>query len=96
MIRPEKIRIVGLDEPVANADCTAVGTIRDIVYLGAQTVYVVAVSADRTLRVVTQNVSLATDAQALKGREVRLVWQRDQTMALSSGSPAGTQLEAEA
>ena len=95
MIRPEKIRMVGLDEPVDNRDCTAVGAIRDIVYLGAQTEYLVAVSADRTLRVVTQNVT-ATDAQALKGREVRLVWQRDQTMALSSGSPAGTQSEAEA
>jgi putative spermidine/putrescine transport system ATP-binding protein len=95
MIRPEKIRIVGVDEPVRTGECTAVGTIRDIVYLGAETVYVVAVSADRTLRVVTQNVSAnATDAQALKGREVRLVWQRDQTMALGSGSPAGTQLEA--
>ena len=67
---------------------------RDVVYLGAQTVYVVTVSADRTLSVVTQNVNAtATDAQAQKGREVRLVWQRNQTMALSSGSP-GTQLEA--
>jgi len=95
MIRPEKIRIVEVDDPVATGECTTVGTIRDIVYLGAETVYVVAVSADRTLRVVTQNVSAtATDAQALKGREVRLVWKRDQTMALGTGSPAGTQLEA--
>jgi putative spermidine/putrescine transport system ATP-binding protein len=97
MIRPEKIRIVGLDEPVGSGSCTAVGTIRDLVYLGAQTEYLVAVSADRTLRVVTQNAGTgATDAQAQKGREVRLVWQRDQTMALSSGSPAATQSEAEA
>jgi putative spermidine/putrescine transport system ATP-binding protein len=97
MIRPEKIRIVGLDDSVGRGDWTVVGTVRDIVYLGAQTEYLVAVSADRTLRVATQNVSVsATDAQALRGREVRLVWQRDQTMALSSGSPAGTQLEAEA
>ena len=95
MIRPEKIRIVGVADPVANGDCTIVGTVRDIVYLGAQTVYVVSVSPDRTLSVVTQNVSgTAIDAQAQRGREVRLVWQRDQTMALSSGSPAGTELEA--
>jgi putative spermidine/putrescine transport system ATP-binding protein len=95
MIRPEKIRIVALDEPVATGESTVVGTIRDIVYLGAETVYVVVVSADRTLRVSAQNVTAtATDAQALKGREVRLVWQRDQTMALGSGSPAGSQLEA--
>ncbi len=96
MIRPEKIRIVGVGDPVATGDCTIVGTVRDIVYLGAQTVYIVAVSPDRTLSVVTQNVNAtAIDAQAQKGREVRLVWQRDQTMALGSGSP-GTQLEAEA
>lgn len=95
MIRPEKIRIVGLTEPVGNDHCTAAGTIRDIVYLGAQTVYLVAVSGDRTLSVVAQNVSAtATDALAQRGREVRLVWQRDQTMALNSGSPAGAQLEA--
>jgi putative spermidine/putrescine transport system ATP-binding protein len=94
MIRPEKIRIVGVADPVGDDDCTAVGTVRDIVYLGAQTVYVVTVSDERTLSVVTQNVSAtATDAQAQKGREVRLVWQRDQTMALGSGLP-GTQLEA--
>ena len=94
MIRPEKIRIVGVADPVANGDCTIVGTVRDIVYLGAQTVYVVSVSPDRTLSVVTQNVNAtATDAQAQKDREVRLVWQRDQTMALGSGSP-GTSLEA--
>lgn len=93
MIRPEKIRIVNVADPVGNDECTATGTVRDIVYLGAQTVYVVAVSADRTLSVVAQNVNAtATDAQAQKGREVRLVWQRDQTMALSSGTP-GTQLE---
>jgi putative spermidine/putrescine transport system ATP-binding protein len=93
MIRPEKIRIVHIADPVGNDECTATGTVRDIVYLGAQTVYVVAVSADCTLSVVAQNVNAtATDAQAQKGREVRLVWQRDQTMALSSGSP-GTQLE---
>ena len=95
MIRPEKIRIVDIDDPVANDQCTAVGTIRNTVYLGAQTEYLVAVSDDRTLRVVTQNVSL-TDAQALMGRRMRLVWPRDQTMALSSGSAAGTELEAEA
>ncbi|MGA8523289.1 MAG: ABC transporter ATP-binding protein [Candidatus Dormiibacterota bacterium] len=86
MIRPEKIRIVSVADTVGNDECTATGTVRDIVYLGAQTVYVVAVTADRTLSVVTQNVSAtAIDAQAQKGREVRLVWQRDQTMALSSG-----------
>ncbi len=94
MIRPEKIRIVGVADPVGDDDCTTVGTVRDIVYLGAQTVYVVTVSAERALSVVTQNVSAtATEALAQKGREVRLVWQRDQTMALGSGSP-GTQLEA--
>jgi putative spermidine/putrescine transport system ATP-binding protein len=93
MIRPEKIRIVQVADPVGNDECTATGTVRDIVYLGAQTVYVVAVSVDRTLSVVAQNVNAtATDAQAQKGREVRLVWLRDQTMALSSGTP-GTQLE---
>ena len=95
MIRPEKIRIVALDEPVAAGESTVVGTIRDIVYLGAETVYVVAISAERTLRVSAPNVSTtATDVQALKGSEVRLTWQRAQTMTLGTASPAGSQLEA--
>lgn len=94
MVRPEKIRIVTLSDPVGSGDCTAVGTIRDIVYLGAHTVYGVAVSADRTLSVVAQNVSAtANDALAHRGREVRLVWPRDQLMALKSDSPAGTDVE---
>ncbi len=89
MIRPEKIRIVAVAEAVANDECSVVGTVRDIVYLGAQTVYVVALAPDRALSVVAQNVNAtATDAQAQKGREVRLVWRRDQTMALSPGSLA--------
>src|SRR6202521_3729813 len=33
MIRPEKIRIVGIDAPVGSNDWTVVGTVRDIVYL---------------------------------------------------------------
>jgi putative spermidine/putrescine transport system ATP-binding protein len=94
MIRPEKIRIVGLDEPVGSGDCTAVGTVRDIVYLGAQTVYIVAVSAHRTLSVVEQNANAtAVDAHAQKGREVRLMWRRDQLMALNGGSPPATDEE---
>ncbi len=94
MVRPEKIRIVALSDPVGNGDCTAVGTIRDIVYLGAQTVYGVAVSAGRTLSVVAQNVSAtANDALAHKGREVRLVWPRDQLMALRSEPSEGNDAE---
>jgi len=31
MIRPEKIRMVGVAEPIANGECTVLGTVRDIV-----------------------------------------------------------------
>ena len=95
MVRPEKIRIVAADVPVGEGDCSVTGTIREIVYFGAQTQYSVAVSPHRNLLVVTQNVSTsATDAEAQRGREVRLVWQRDQTMALSSSSTDSAHLEA--
>ncbi|MGA7988953.1 MAG: ABC transporter ATP-binding protein [Candidatus Dormiibacterota bacterium] len=95
MIRPEKIRIVAPDAPIGQGDCAVEGTIRDIVYFGAQTEYAVAVAPDRTLSVVTQNVvTTSADALAQRGRDVRLVWHRDQTMALSSSSPVSEQLEA--
>jgi putative spermidine/putrescine transport system ATP-binding protein len=75
-IRPEKIRIL---EPSATAPggmCTALGSIRDVVYLGMHTRYLVELEAGGDLTVVEQNLeSSSFDVARHRGRAVRLVWQ---------------------
>jgi putative spermidine/putrescine transport system ATP-binding protein len=86
-IRPERIRITSVDESASAADCTVDGTIRDVLYLGAETRYVVTVAGDVDLVVVEQNASgQSADILAQKGRQVRLVWRRDNNLPLADGS----------
>ena len=90
MIRPEKIRVAEPDEPLHEGECGLAGTIRDVVYLGSESIYVVAVPGSHTFTANGQNVNTtSTDALAQQGRQVRLVWRRDQTMSLSSDSDSG-------
>jgi putative spermidine/putrescine transport system ATP-binding protein len=76
-IRPEKIRMVDPSAPVADGACTATGHIRDVVYLGMHTRYLVDLDGGGELTVVAQNLdSTSMDALAAKGRSVRLIWQQ--------------------
>lgn len=76
-IRPEKIV---LGDPAAQAGdgvCTALGHIRDVVYLGAHTRYRVELDAGGELIVTQQNVEATSmEVLAARGRRVRLLWQR--------------------
>jgi putative spermidine/putrescine transport system ATP-binding protein len=74
-IRPEKIRIVEPAAPAPDGNCTALGRIRDVVYLGMHTRYLVELDAGGDLTVVAQNLEgTSTEMLAAKGRAVRLVW----------------------
>jgi putative spermidine/putrescine transport system ATP-binding protein len=74
-VRPEKIRMVAPESSVPPGDCSVVGQIRDVVYLGMSTRYQVAVDGG-DLMVVAQNLeSTSMDALAARGRPVRLIWQ---------------------
>jgi putative spermidine/putrescine transport system ATP-binding protein len=74
-IRPEKIRMVSVDETPASGQCSAPGHVRDVVYLGAQTRYVVDLDAGGRLVVAQQNLSTSSmEALQVRGRAVRLVW----------------------
>ena len=76
-VRPEKIRIEqpGV-EPTAN-EYSALGTIRDVVYLGVVTRYIVALEQGAELVVVQQNLATSSmEALQAKGRRVALVWDR--------------------
>ncbi|HEY7524027.1 MAG TPA: ABC transporter ATP-binding protein [Candidatus Limnocylindrales bacterium] len=76
-VRPEKIRIGAPEDPVADDESTATGTIRSVVYLGPDTRYVVTLDAGSELVVTVQNLDTSSmEALALQGRAVRLAWKR--------------------
>lgn len=74
-IRPEKIHLGEPDAPVPKGMYSAVGCIRDVVYLGLYTRYLVELEAGGDLTVIEQNLNTSsTDARAARGRKVRLMW----------------------
>jgi putative spermidine/putrescine transport system ATP-binding protein len=76
-IRPEKIEIVPLDAEVAESQCTATGSVREIVYLGAITRYVVELDGGGELVVMQQNLEMSSmDALQVRGKAIRLRWDR--------------------
>ena len=76
-VRPEKIQLADPDAVVNQDDCAATGTIRDVVYVGINTRYIVTLDGGGELVVVQQNLSTSSmDALAAKGRRVKLVWSR--------------------
>jgi putative spermidine/putrescine transport system ATP-binding protein len=76
-VRPEKIQIADPDAVVNQDDCAATGTVRDVVYVGINTRYIVTLDGGGELVVVQQNLSTSSmDALAAKGRRVKLVWSR--------------------
>jgi putative spermidine/putrescine transport system ATP-binding protein len=76
-IRPEKIHLGSPDEPISGEMYTADGQIRDVVYLGLYTRYLVELDAGGDLTVVEQNLhATSMDVLAARGRRVRLSWQR--------------------
>jgi putative spermidine/putrescine transport system ATP-binding protein len=76
-IRPEKIAMVDVDAVVDADRCTATGHVREVVYLGAVTRYIVELDLGGTLVVMAQNLETSSmEALQVRGRPVRLVWSR--------------------
>jgi putative spermidine/putrescine transport system ATP-binding protein len=76
-IRPEKIRLGDPRDQPGPDDTSATGTIRDVVYVGPDTRYVVALDAGPELVVTQQNLDTTSmEALAQRGRAVRLTWAR--------------------
>ncbi|HLE89275.1 MAG TPA: ABC transporter ATP-binding protein [Candidatus Limnocylindria bacterium] len=90
-VRPEKIRI-GDPQQVAGADEeSALGTVREVVYLGSDTRYIVALDVGAELVVTQQNLQTSSmEALAAQGRAVRLLWKRQHVLSLAAGqAPEG-------
>jgi putative spermidine/putrescine transport system ATP-binding protein len=76
-IRPEKIRLSEPGHEARPNEWAAEGHVRDVVYLGAHTRYVVSLDRGGELVVLQQNLERSSmEALQVRGRAVRLVWDR--------------------
>lgn len=81
-IRPEKIHLTSPLPPGPDV-ILAQGSVRDIVYLGLYTRYLVELDGGGDLVVVEQNLSTTSmDVFALKGKQVRLSWKKEHMRAI--------------
>ncbi len=89
-VRPEKIRLADPSDAVAADEHSTVGRVREVVYLGSETRYHVALEDGGELVVTRQNLETSSmEALAARGTPVRLTWKRHHVLALSQG-PAST------
>ncbi len=77
-IRPEKIHLGSANES-APADCYVTdGDVRDVIYLGLYTRYLVELAGGGDLVVVEQNLKTTSmDVLKIKGQRVRLYWKKE-------------------
>jgi putative spermidine/putrescine transport system ATP-binding protein len=76
-IRPEKIHLAEPEARILEDMVAADGRIRDVVYLGLYTRYLVELDKGGDLTVMEQNLhTTSMDALAARGRRVRLMWDR--------------------
>jgi putative spermidine/putrescine transport system ATP-binding protein len=96
-VRPEKIRMLAADAPPAGgAADTATGTVREVVYLGPVTRFIVDLDEGRTLVALRQNLDTsAGEALEERGRRVRLAWDPDHAFAVGSANGDVPQVEEE-
>lgn len=77
-IRPEKIRLGFMNEAVPDGMIAVDGMVRDVVYLGLYTRYLVEIEGGIDLVVVEQNLKTTSmDVLSARGQKVKLSWHRD-------------------
>jgi putative spermidine/putrescine transport system ATP-binding protein len=85
-VRPEKIHLGDVDTVPGPDEVGAPGRIRDVIYVGPDTRYIVTLEAGAELVVTQQNLATSsTEALAQQGRSVRLVWKRQHCLAVADG-----------
>ncbi len=75
-VRPEKIEFRPPDTPVGKTEYFADGVVRDRVYLGMYTRYIVSIDGHSELTVVEQNQGVARNVSIECGARIRAVWDR--------------------
>ncbi len=85
-VRPEKIRLLGESEEPAAGSVSERGRIREVVYVGMVTRYVVDLEEGGSLSVVRQNLeTTSADVVEARGRPVRLEWRPEHTYEIDPG-----------
>jgi len=95
-VRPEKVRLLAADAPAPDGELSELGTVREVVYLGSTTRYVVALENGETLVAMRQNDE-SGDGAALeeRGRRVRLAWRAQHMTAVDGLHAAQAQRQHE-
>jgi putative spermidine/putrescine transport system ATP-binding protein len=87
-IRPEKIQLLDDgEEPFAGSQVET-GMIRDVVYVGVFTRYVIDLDAGGELVVARQNQQSPETTHAVSGTRARIAWLPDQTITIPQGEVA--------
>jgi putative spermidine/putrescine transport system ATP-binding protein len=73
-VRPEKIRVIGVDDAVGDGRHAVRGTVREVVYVGMSTRFVVDLEVGGSLMAVQQNSEMSTDLGHMRGQPVLLTW----------------------
>lgn len=85
-IRPEKIHIGEANAAIPPDSYGVQGVVRDVVYLGMHTRYLIELENDTDLSVVEQNLhTTSMDVLATRGRKVLLTWDKSHMRELSAG-----------
>jgi putative spermidine/putrescine transport system ATP-binding protein len=88
-VRPEKIRILDRPEDAPPDHHVEEGTIREIVYVGMMTRFIVDLDLGGELVVVRQNLEGSEDSMEKAGRHVALAWRRDRTVTVRNEPEGG-------
>jgi putative spermidine/putrescine transport system ATP-binding protein len=82
-VRPEKIRMLDPSEEPRPNEASITGNVRDVVYLGAHTRFVVDLDQGGQLVVLRQNLTQSSmEALEIRGRPVRLAWDRQHSRVI--------------
>jgi putative spermidine/putrescine transport system ATP-binding protein len=88
-VRPEKIHLAAVDDPMpSDGRVTATGRVAEVVYAGATTRFVVDIDGGLRLVVLAQNLQTSSaDVAAMRGATVRLSWRPAHAVALPDAPP---------
>jgi putative spermidine/putrescine transport system ATP-binding protein len=84
-IRPEKIHLTEPDAAPGADQASVTGRVREVIYVGAHTRYVVDLDGGGELVVLQQNLAVSSmEALQVQGRSVRLIWDRAHSRPVSA------------
>jgi putative spermidine/putrescine transport system ATP-binding protein len=84
-VRPEKIRVLLGSVAAEGSERAAAGVIREVVYVGMSTRFIVDLDAGATLIAVQQNShATSTEVNAMRGQRVTLMWNTEHEIPVGS------------